>query len=232
VSFLPHERFNYNAEDAARLAEDAARRAAAATKDAAMLGDSGYERVAADAYFTPPENVDCLASKVRLPGRIWEPACGAGNITQRLVELGHEVVSSDLHTYGFEEQIGQFDFLAQEKPPVPGISAIVTNPPYGEMVEKFIRHSLKLMKPSCGMVAMFLRNEYDCGKGRMDLFEHPAFHMKIVVTKRPRWVEGSTGSPRHNYAWFIWDWRSTLQPSEIAFSHPEFAVPFQFDKDA
>jgi hypothetical protein len=134
-----------------------------------MLGDSGYERIDADAYFTPPENVDCLSQFVTFPSIIWEPACGSGNITQRLQEFGHEVISSDLHDYGFEEQIGTFDFLAAETPPT-GCRAIVTNPPYGDLVEKFIRHGLKLMKPKGGIVALFLRNEYDCGKNRMDLF--------------------------------------------------------------
>jgi hypothetical protein len=56
---------------------------------------------------------------------------------------------------------------------------------------------------------MFLRNEFDCGKTRRGLFngKNPKFPFahKIVVTKRPRWIEGSKGSPRHSYAWFVWD---------------------------
>jgi type I restriction-modification system DNA methylase subunit len=199
------------------------RRAVAAEKDAAMLGESGYDRIEADAYFTPPENVDCLSQFVDLPKGIWEPACGSGNITLRLKEFGHEVISSDLHTYGFEEQIGTFDFLAADAMP-DGIRAIVTNPPYGDLVEKFIRHGLKLTKPKGGLVALFLRNEYDCGKNRMDLFGLPPFSKKIVVTKRPRWIEGSSGSPRHNYAWFVWDWRQT-GPASIHYQHPDFATP-------
>jgi hypothetical protein len=209
------------AEEAA--VQDAIRRAAASSKDAAMLGDSGYERIDADAYFTPPENVDCLSQFVMLPKIIWEPACGSGNITQRLQEFGHEVISSDLHDYGFEEQIGTFDFLAAETPPT-GCRAIVTNPPYGDLVEKFIRHGLKLMKPKGGIVALFLRNEYDCGKNRMDLFGQYPFSKKIVVTKRPKWIEGSTGSPRHNYAWYVWDYRQQGDAS-IHYVHPEFASP-------
>lgn len=205
------------------MSTDALRRAVAAGKDASMLGDSGYERIEADAYFTPPENVDCLSQFVDLPKHIWEPACGSGNITQRLQEFGHEVVSSDLHSYGFEEQIGTLDFLAATQMPE-GARAIVTNPPYGDMVEKFIRHGLKLVKPKGGLVAMFLRNEYDCGKNRMDLFADRPFSKKIIVTKRPRWIEGSSGSPRHNYAWFVWDYRQHGAAS-VHYSHPDFATP-------
>jgi hypothetical protein len=56
-------------------------------------------------------------------------------------------------------------------------------------------------------VAMFMRNEYDCrSTGAAELFENfPGYSRKIIVTKRPRWVKGSTGSPRHNYAWYVWD---------------------------
>lgn len=205
---------------------DALRRAVAADKDAAMLGDSGYERIEADAYFTPPENVDCLLAHIKLHKKVWEPACGDGAISQRLIDFGHEVVSSDLNDYGFEEQIGTFDFLTATLPD-PDIRAIVTNPPYGEMVEKFIRHSLELMKPVRGQVAMFLRNEYDCGSRRMDLFGLPPFHKKIVVTKRPKWIAGSSGSPRHNYSWFVWDWRQVSGSASIAYAHPNHVTPQQ-----
>jgi hypothetical protein len=203
--------------------ENELRRQAAAGKDAAMLGDSGYERIDADAYFTPPENVDCLSQFVDLPKHIWEPACGSGNITQRLKEFGHEVISSDLNDYGFEDQIATIDFLATTTMP-DGCRAIVTNPPYGDMVEKFIRHGLKLTKAKGGLVALFLRNEYDCGKNRMDLFADRPFSKKIIVTKRPRWIEGSSGSPRHNYAWFVWDYRQHGAAS-VHYSHPDFATP-------
>lgn len=220
-SLTPEDREQYVSREAEA---DALRRKIAADKDAAMLGDSGYERIEADAYFTPPENVDVLLAHMSLHKKVWEPACGDGAISSRLGEYGHEVVSSDLNNYGFAEQIGTFDFLTAGLPD-PGIRAIVTNPPYGEMVEKFIRHGLALMKPVKGQLALFLRNEYDCGKNRMDLFGLPPFHKKIVVTKRPKWIAGSTGSPRHNYAWFIWDWRHISGHASIVYAHPDFVTP-------
>lgn len=200
------------------------RRVVAANKDSAMLGDSGYERIEADAYFTPPENVDCLLEHVDLHKVVWEPACGDGAISQRLIDYGHEVYSSDLYAYGFEEAKTGMDFLSTTIDDLPiDCRAIVTNPPYGDMVEKFIRHSLDLMRPVRGQVAMFLRNEYDCSKGRMELFDRPPFAKKIIVTKRPRWVVGSTGSPRHTYAWFCWDFRLKAGAGTVAYSHPDFA---------
>jgi hypothetical protein len=193
-------------------------------KDAAMLGDSGYERIEADHYCTPPENVDCLLQHVNIHPNVWECAAGKGDISQRLTDFGHTVWSSDIIDYGYEDRFNLGDFLKMTKLPDPSIKAIVSNPPYaGDLPEQFIKHALKLMQPVKGQVAMFLRNEYDAGKGRMPLFGLPPFHKKIVVTKRPRWVVGSTGSPRHNYSWFVWDWRHKAGAAGIAYSHPDFA---------
>lgn len=205
---------------------DELRRQVAARKDSAMLGGSGYERVEADHYCTPQENVDCLLTHfIPLPGLIWEPACGKGDISKRLMDFGFETWSSDLYDYGFGTP--GMDFLARDTLPHPKVRCIVTNPPYGDNAEKFIRHALDLMEPVRGQVAMFLRNEYDCGKGKMSLFGMPPFHKKIVVTKRPRWIEGSTGSPRHNYSFFIWDWRHVKGPAQIVYAHPEMANPMR-----
>lgn len=199
------------------------RRQIAARKDSAMLGDSGYERIEADFYPTPPENVDCLLTHMLPQGLVWEPACGDGAISKRLMEFGYETWSSDLHDHGFGTP--NMDFLKTTDLPNSKVRCIITNPPYGELVEKFINHALNLMEPVRGQVALFLRNEYDCGSRRMSLFGMPPFHKKIVVTKRPRWIEGSTGSPRHNYAWFVWDWRHVKGPASIVYSHPSTATP-------
>jgi hypothetical protein len=207
------------------LERDILRRKVAANRDAAMLGDSGYERIEADFYPTPPENVDCLLEHFAphgAPNLIWEPACGKGDISLRLMDYGFETWSSDLHDQGYGTP--GMDFLMQAGLPNPNVRSIITNPPYADgLAEKFARHAIKLMQPVRGQVAMFLRNEFDCGKNRMDLFGLPPFHKKIVVTKRPRWIAGSTGSPRHNYAWFIWDWRHKAGSGGIAYSHPDFA---------
>lgn len=195
-----------------------------AMKDAAMIGDSGYERIEADHYPTPPEYLDCLLQHVNIHPNVWECASGEGNLSLRLHEFGHTVWSSDIIDYGLDERFALANFLETKKLPDPSIRAIVTNPPYeGDLPEEFIRHALELMKPVKGQVAMFLRNEYDCSKKRMPLFSLPPFHKKIVVTKRPRWIAESKGSPRHNYAWFVWDWRQIAGSGGIAYAHPDFA---------
>lgn len=207
----------------------------AAHKDPAMSGQLDYERREGDFYPTPPENVDCLAHFIDLSNHAaWEPACGEGHISKRLLGYARAVVSSDLHNRGYGSP--GFNFLDVQALPravtdvcddFAARPAIITNPPYfDDMPEQFVRHALKLTHVRGGLVAMFLRNEYDMAStGRADLFEgHPAFAMKICVTKRPRWIEGSKGSPRHSYAWFIWDWRKAAEtPAAIHYIHPRNA---------
>lgn len=210
----------------------------AAAKDPAMSGQLDYERNEADFYPTPPENVDCLHLFEPLDGTVWwEPACGEGHISKRVHELtGEAVISTDLHHRGYGN--GGLNFLTMQKLPIfVGLNkvvfggeaerrsptGIITNPPYGDLAEEFIRHALMLMKPVNGRVIMFLRNEYDCGKGRRDLFNQFPFSRKIIVTKRPRWIEGSTGSPRHSYAWYVWDFSVKVLSREayISYVHPD-----------
>jgi hypothetical protein len=197
-----------------------------------MLGEPQFERVEHDLYPTPPENLDCLGTYLDLESLVvWEPACGLGHLSKRLVELGTEkVISTDLIDRGFGS--GGIDFL--KCPTAPGALldygnkrfAIITNPPYGELAEQFVRKALELTKPHNGVVAMFLRNEWDCAKERMDLFRELPFALKIIVTKRPRWIPGSKGSPRHTYAWYVWDWsRDTILGSQVAYIHPNEAQP-------
>jgi hypothetical protein len=196
----------------------------AAQNDPAMSGQLDYERHDHDFYATPQENVDCLHLVEPLDGtRWWEPACGEGHISKRVEELtGLGVYSTDLIYRGYGA--GDVDFLQCRTAPDPDFKGIITNPPFDDLAELFIRHAIKLMKPVGGKVIMFLRNEFDCGKTRRGLFngmsqDFPFAH-KIVVTKRPRWIEGSKGSPRHSYAWFVWDF-AHQGGAYVSYVHPD-----------
>lgn len=205
----------------------------AASKDPAMSGQLAYERVDGEFYPTPPEYVDCLTHFVDLSKHVvWEPACGEGDLSMRLLRFCRGVVSTDLYDRGFGT--APIDFLNPDvRLPARLLSiegtfpAIITNPPYlGDLPEEFIRKALDLTEAHFGIVAMFLRNEYDMSsKDRPDLFEgHPAYAMKICCTKRPRFIKGSKGSPRHNYAWYVWDWTKPHdQLPAIRYIHPSQA---------
>jgi hypothetical protein len=54
---------------------------------------------------------------------------------------------------------------------------------------------------------------YDCAASRRYLFEQQPFAMKLILTKRPKWKDADhTASPRHNFAWYLWDYRHSGAP--------------------
>jgi hypothetical protein len=165
---------------------------------------SGYERKANDLYETPEWVTEALIPHIRAGvNSILEPACGGGKIETALQKHGgYEVEGRDVTA-------GE-DFLEVDEL-LPVWDAIITNPPYG-LAEEFIENAMTLTRPVDGFVAMLLRTDYDHAKTRQHLFEYP-FAKKVVLTKRIRWFEDSTGSPSFNHAWFIWDWKHEGPPT-------------------
>ena len=140
---------------------------------------------------------------MRFRGAIWEPAAGDGAMLRVLASAGYGVVASDL--VGDERGCPNAIKRWRNRSPK-HVLAIVTNPPYGKLAEAFVRQALRLTEPVGGMVAMLARNEYDSAKTRRELFDGAPFACKITLTKRPRWSDENVASPRHNFAWYVWDW--------------------------
>ncbi|MEQ8308088.1 MAG: hypothetical protein RIA09_16255 [Hoeflea sp.] len=187
------------------------------------MGNLNYERIDDDFYPTPSWMThgllgvasDQMDSPIDLTVDWWEPACGEGHISKVVRERSRgKECSTDLVPRGYG--VGGIDFLKEKRRPN-DTRLIITNPPYGDLAEDFIRHSLDLMKPVDGAVVMLLRNEYDCAKKRQYLFDHPAYHGKAIATSRPRWIAGTKGSPRHNYSWFLWNWKPSNHPPRIYY---------------
>lgn len=188
------------------------------TNDDAM-GNSNFKRNELDYYPTPKwvtvAVMDTLLKHNHINHNysIWEPACGEGHMVKVLEEYPNQVFYSDIKDYGYGRDfiIGNF-LLDQGKNGESSFlnktfTSIITNPPYGDDAEKFIKKALDISGRTIGVSAFLLRNEYDCSKGRAHLFNQYPFARKLVLTSRPRWIEGSTGAPRHNYAWYIWDYK-------------------------
>jgi hypothetical protein len=169
---------------------------------------SGYVRRDRDDYPTPSWVTHALVP--HLPGggrvKVWEPAAGSGAMVRALAE--HDIF--DIEATDITDG---HDFLKQG-PPL-GLQAIVTNPPYA-LATEFIDRALALI-PADGFAAMLLRADFDSAKTRRHLFaDCRLFSKKIVLTKRIRWIEGSTGSPSFNHAWYVWD-RAHRGPATLAY---------------
>ena len=170
-------------------------------RKSAIHGESGYRRIALDAYQTPEWCTCALLDQVAFSGIIWECAAGDGSMADALWKA-HPVTASDVRPTS--RQVAQHDFFAPLRPETV-FRNIVTNPPYSSALP-FIERALSLVEPRGGKVAMLLRNEYDSAARRKHLFQGCVwFDTKLVLTKRPKWFADERASPRHNFSWFVWD---------------------------
>ena len=82
-------------------------------KAIAATNHTDARRVTDDFYATHPSAIDALLDypHLTLPHHIWEPSCGAGHLSRRLVERGFDVTSTDLidRGYGTGGQISSYN---------------------------------------------------------------------------------------------------------------------------
>jgi hypothetical protein len=175
--------------------------------------NSGYARVRDEDYATPPWPARVLAPFLRQRGalHLWDPAAGAGSLVRTLRAEGFEVTGTT------------DDFLAKSTVPA-GVSAIVTNPPFGtrgRLACRFIEHALELAP----IVAMLLRIDFDSGRTRLHLFRDcPAFAQKIVLLHRIVWFEHEGAKePSENHCWAVWDSQHHGPPT-IAYAGKDTAT--------
>lgn len=166
------------------------------------------ERERHDFYATDPVAIDALVENFTvMPGKIWECACGNGCLSERLIQYGYDVVSTDLIDRGYGEVM---DFLTTEAMPE-GCGCILTNPPYKYALE-FVRHSLELLQDG-GLCVMFLKTTFLEGQKRWrELYSTTPpkmilqFRQRVPCAKNGRFAEMRRGGGSAvAYAWFVWE---------------------------
>lgn len=167
---------------------------------------SDVEREKNDFYATDPLAIDHLKKVYDIPENVWECACGRGDLSKRLIEMGHKVYSSDLYDRGYGD-VGKNFFTFTEMPE--GCSCILTNPPYKYAME-FVLYSLYLLPPG-GTCIMFLKTTFLEGQKRYDnLFSKfpPKYVFQFI--KRMNCLNGgeedkSNTSSAVSYCWFVFE---------------------------
>lgn len=165
-------------------------------------------------YETPVEAMRALLAVERFhaaPG-ILEPACGRGAILRPLEEAGYDVEIADLVDYGTVTRDGTCqgvqDFLTTRESTG---RDIVTNPPYGELLNAFVAHALKVHRPR--KMALLLNLNFLCGFEDPDrcfaMDECPparvwAFSRRLPMMHRDGW-DGPIASSSMNTGWFVWE---------------------------
>lgn len=165
------------------------------------------EREEHDFYSTSPEAIDKLLKSFSLPKKIWECACGTGCLSERLIEFGHDVVSTDLIDRGYG---GVQDFFKAGAMP-DSCKCILTNPPYKYALE-FVLHSLDLL-PDGGLCVMFLKTTFLEGQKRYErLYKNTPpkyvlqFSKRVLCAKNGKFAAmRNGGGSAVSYAWFVWE---------------------------
>jgi len=162
-----------------------------------------HDRQAEDYYATEPKAVKMLLQMEQFTGKIWEPACGQGHLSEEMKRLGYEVFSTDIVNRGYGD--GEIDFIGIENTNETDMN-IITNPPY-RYADQFITRSLEIMQDG-KKLALFLPIRYLEGKARKQIFINTPPRTIYVSSSRLKCAingefDKMTGSAV-SYAWFVW----------------------------
>jgi hypothetical protein len=159
-----------------------------------------------DCYDTPAVAVTALIRVepwLQIPRRIWEPACGTGNIVTVLRAAGHDVIASDLNNRGCYDSHFGIDFLFPGFDPK--ADAIVTNPPFA-LAEQFVEIALN----RAPVVIMLLRLAFYESARRAHILEGRGlarihcFAKRLPMMHRAGW-EGRKANSGMAFCWMVWE---------------------------
>ncbi|WP_367354098.1 SAM-dependent methyltransferase [Agrobacterium pusense] len=172
------------------------------------------EERGANLYETPPEAMFTLLALEEFSACVLEPACGRGAISRMLEAFHYSVVLADINDYGTADSNGELqavqDFLTSQ-PDESGSYDIVTNPPYGDLLNSFVAHALRVYQPR--KMALLLNLNFLCGFADDDrnfvMDDCPparvyVFKRRLPMMHRDGW-DGNKASSRMNTAWFVWE---------------------------
>ena len=139
--------------------------------------------------------------------RCWEPACGEGHMAEVLREYFKEVVATDIHDYGYCDEVSNFlddgrDALAHQ---VDTADWIITNSPYEDKVEAFFHKAWSLAKVG---VALLTQLRWLEGTGRYErvFSKYPPTLHATFAERAPlhmgRW--DPDGDTLTAYSWIVW----------------------------
>jgi hypothetical protein len=179
-----------------------------------------------DLYETPAVAVEALLRVEKIPHRVWEPACGPGNIVKVLRAAGYDVLATDLVDYGDPTHFYRRDFLMERMPT--GYECVLTNPSF-KLVEEFVAQAIEI----CPLVIMLLRWAFYESDRRSEILEGcglariHCFRKRLPRMHRANW-QGRKANSGMAFAWFVWDrshtgpttvnrisWESTPHPLDI-----------------
>ena len=175
----------------------------------AVMAQRFEPRNSVDNFPTPPWATRALLEKVlnfsnKKTQSCLEPACGAGHMSKVLLEYFKTVCSSDLHKYGYGEEV---DFLGSYYKPG-SFDWVITNPPF-KSAERFILEAQSVARIG---VAVIVRTVFLESVGRYNrLFNVTPPSYVAQFSERVPMVKGRLdrrATTATGYAWCIWEKKS------------------------
>lgn len=185
---------------------------------------STWGRKDSDFYPTPPDVTVALLEflKFSTPRRIWEPACGAGDMAWVLEQAGHDVVATDLNDTGYGESGKDFldpDFDLALPDVAFRVDAIITNPPFAKAFE--FAQTAVCRAP---LVALLFKSSYWHASTRLPFFRAHPPSCVLPLTWRPSFLEEERGkSPFMDVLWTVWA-PNTLQTRYVPLARPSMNI--------
>lgn len=172
-------------------------------------GNSTTEKAENDFYATDPRTVELFFDKFisdgnKLEGKVWECACGNGNIS-KVIEKYFPccLASTDLVYRGYGQ--GNMDFLKCREV----VDTVITNPPFSLMNE-FIKHGLEQTRKYLILLGKIQTLET---VERVEILKNSPLKYVYVHSKRqatwkngqPLDEKGKKWATTMCLAWFVWD---------------------------
>lgn len=139
-----------------------------------------------DDFMTPPEAIDPLLQFIPMHAKVWEPACGTGNLVRAFHAADRMCHGTDINTgHDFRTyQPEEFDY-------------IVTNPPFS-LKGEFLERAYSIGKPFAFLLPLTTFE----GLKRQALFR--AHGVEVILFDRR--INFETPSGRGSSSWFATAW--------------------------
>lgn len=137
------------------------------------------EREQNDFYATDSFAISIMADKLKEIGvsnKIWECACGAGHLSKPLIELGYDVLSTDIIDRGYGDTE---NFLTSNRK---WNGDIITNPPFKDACA-FVEKAMDLLEIG-GKAIFLLKIQFLETRKRAELFKRCGLKRVIVNSER------------------------------------------------
>ena len=175
-----------------------------------------YARTERDAYYTLEADrlIPIAHRHVGFSGKIHEPAAGQRHMAIELEKIpGVTSVScSDIQAAPGVTQM-PIEAIAGDL----DVDWVVTNLPFRGQ-DELMAHLLHVYPRA--KHAYLVRANYLAPARRGEIIHsNPRFAGSIVISKRPRWVEGSKGSPAVDYCWIVYDREGRTAAPKLAFEN-------------